>query len=178
VETALRHFRLDVREITALDVGASTGGFTDCLLQHGARRVYALDVGYGQLHWRLRQNKRVVCMERINIRHAEADLLPEPVDLVVVDCSFISLRLVLPPSLRFLAPQGRILALVKPQFEVGPNQTDKGVVRDPELRLETVENISAFARDELGLTVMGHVASDIRGPKGNQEYIIHLVTHE
>ncbi|NCC25550.1 MAG: TlyA family RNA methyltransferase [Deltaproteobacteria bacterium] len=172
--TALNHFNLAMKGLSALDVGASTGGFTDCLLQHGAAKVYALDVGHGQLHWRLRSDPRVVCLEGINIRHASPDLIPEPVDLIVADCSFISLRLVLPPSLVFLKPGGRILALVKPQFEVGPGQTDKGVVRDEALRLMAVEDIMTFARDELGLTPQGFVASGIKGPKGNQEYIVQL----
>lgn len=172
--TALEHFALDVTGMTALDAGASTGGFTDCLLQHGAARVYAVDVGHGQLHFRLVRDPRVVNLERINLRHAAPDLLPEKVDLVVADCSFISLRLILPPCLHFLKDQGQVLALVKPQFELGPEHAVKGVVRSEELQLKAVEQIQAFAAQELGLTVLGCVPAGIKGPKGNQEYLLHL----
>lgn len=172
--TALEHFGLDVTGLTALDAGASTGGFTDCLLQFGAARVYAVDVGHGQLHWKLAQDPRVVNLERVNLRHATADLLPELVDLVVADCSFISLRLILPPCLQFLKDGGQILALVKPQFELGPEHAVKGVIRSEEMRLAAVVQVQDFARDELGLIPLGSVPAGIRGPKGNQEYLLHL----
>ncbi|NLW81804.1 MAG: TlyA family RNA methyltransferase [Desulfovibrionales bacterium] len=174
--TALEHFGLDVTGMVALDAGASTGGFTDCLLQFGAARVYAVDVGHGQLHWKLAQDPRVVNMERVNLRHAAPDLLPEKVDLVVADCSFISLRLILPPCLQFLKSDGQLLALVKPQFELGPEHAVKGVVRSEELQLAAVAQVQEFARSELGLHPLGVVAAGIKGPKGNQEYLLRL-TH-
>lgn len=172
--TALEHFGLDVSGMTALDAGASTGGFTDCLLQFGAARVYAVDVGHGQLHWKLTQDPRVVNLERVNLRHAPPELLPENVDLVVADCSFISLRLILPPCMQFLKEGGHVLALVKPQFELGPEHAVKGVVRSEELQLRAVAQVQDFARDELGLSPQGVVAAGIKGPKGNQEYLLHL----
>jgi 23S rRNA (cytidine1920-2'-O)/16S rRNA (cytidine1409-2'-O)-methyltransferase len=172
--TALEHFGLDVSGMVALDAGASTGGFTDCLLQFGAARVYAVDVGHGQLHWKLVRDPRVVNLERVNLRHAAPDLLPEQVDLVVADCSFISLRLILPPCLQFLKESGQVLALVKPQFELGPEHAVKGVVRSEEMQLKAVADVQDFAREELGLTPLGVVAAGIKGPKGNQEYLLHL----
>ncbi len=172
--TALDYFGMDVTGMVALDAGASTGGFTDCLLQFGAIRVYAVDVGHGQLHWKLVQDPRVINLERVNLRHAGPDLLPETVDLVVADCSFISLKLILPPCLHFLKPSGQILALVKPQFELGPEHAIKGVVRSEDLQLQAVAEIEHFARTELGLVSMGVVAAGIKGPKGNQEYLLHM----
>ncbi|MFP4213473.1 MAG: TlyA family RNA methyltransferase [Desulfohalobiaceae bacterium] len=172
LQSALEHFRLDVQGMVALDVGASSGGFTDCLLQHGASRVYALDVGYGQLDWKLRSDPRVYSLERVNIRYAEAGLLPEPVDLLVVDCSFISLRQVLPASLQFLRPGGLALSLVKPQFELGRGRTEKGVVRIPALQEEAVHQVWLFAGQELGLECKGQVRAGLKGPKGNQEYFV------
>lgn len=171
---ALDHFGVDVRGLVCLDAGASTGGFTDVLLQRGAARVYAVDVGYGQLDPRLRHDPRVVVRERTNIRHLTADDVPEPLDLITLDLSFISLTLVLPVVVRFLKPGGRILALVKPQFEVGKGQVGKGgVVRDPELQRQAVEKVAACAR-ELGLAVSPAFPSAVKGPKGNQEYFLHL----
>lgn len=172
--TAIEEFGLDFAGTVALDAGASTGGFTDCLLQHGAVRVYAADVGYGQLHEKLRQDARVINLERTNIRHARPDLIPEPVDVVVADVSFISLTKILPACLQFLRPGGEVVALVKPQFELGPGQTDKGVVRDETLRQQAVDTVTGFCRDELGLTVVGVVPSRILGPKGNQEYLAYM----
>jgi 23S rRNA (cytidine1920-2'-O)/16S rRNA (cytidine1409-2'-O)-methyltransferase len=172
--TALEHFGLDVTGMVALDAGASTGGFTDCLLQFGAARVYAVDVGHGQLHWKLVQDPRVINLERVNLRHAGPDLLPEAVDLVVADCSFISLKLILPPCLHVLKPRGQLLALVKPQFELGPEHAIKGVVRSEDLQLQAVAEIEDFARTELGLIPRGVVAAGIKGPKGNQEYLLHM----
>jgi 23S rRNA (cytidine1920-2'-O)/16S rRNA (cytidine1409-2'-O)-methyltransferase len=172
--TAIEEFGIDFTGKVALDAGASTGGFTDCMLQEGAIRVYAADVGYGQLHEKLRQDERVINLERTNVRHAEPDLLPEPVDVIVADVSFISLTKSLPACLQFLKPGGELVVLIKPQFEVGPGQTDKGVVRDPELRQQAVDMVTAFCRDELGLTVAGVVPSRILGPKGNQEYLAYM----
>ncbi|THB71894.1 MAG: TlyA family RNA methyltransferase [Desulfovibrio sp.] len=172
--TAIDSFALDLADKVVLDAGASTGGFTDCALQHGARKVYSVDVGYGQLHAKLRQDPRVVCLERINLRLAEQDLIPEPVDLVTIDVSFISLKLILPPCLQYLRPGGEIVALIKPQFEVGPGQTQKGVVKDPELRQRAVDMITEFAARQLGLTLKGCVPSAILGPKGNQEFLSYF----
>ncbi len=173
--TAIEELGLDPKDKVALDAGASTGGFTDCMLQFGAVRVYAADVGYGQLHWKLQQDKRVTNLERINLRHAEEDLIPEKVDLVVCDVSFISLTKILPALVRFLKDSGEIVCLIKPQFEVGPGQTDKGVVRDEALRQQAVDMIVGFASSELGLNLKGLVPSSIKGPKGNQEYLAYFV---
>ncbi|RMG94380.1 MAG: TlyA family RNA methyltransferase [Candidatus Dadabacteria bacterium] len=176
LEAGLRAFGLDPTGWVCADVGASTGGFTDCLLQHGARRVYAIDVGYGQLAWTLRQDPRVVVLERQNIRTLPADAVPEPVDLVVVDASFISLRLVLPRVWELLRPGGRVVALVKPQFEVGREHVGKGgVVRDPERRREALEAVLGAARD-IGFEVVGTTESPVPGAKkGNVEFLAHLV---
>jgi 23S rRNA (cytidine1920-2'-O)/16S rRNA (cytidine1409-2'-O)-methyltransferase len=172
--TAIDAFGIDFAGKVALDAGASTGGFTDCMLQHGAVRVYAADVGYGQLHEKLRRDARVINLERTNVRHAGPDLIPEPVDVVVADVSFISLTKVLPACMQFLRPGGEVVALIKPQFEVGPGQTDKGVVRDEALRQQAVDAVTGFCRDELGLSVAGVVPSSILGPKGNQEYLAYM----
>ena len=169
--TAIEHFSLQVEGLMCLDAGASTGGFTDCLLQHGAARVYAVDVGKNQLHERLRADKRVIDMPGINLRHAPADLLPEEVDLVVSDVSFISLTLILPSCLQWLKRGGTVAALIKPQFEVGPGGTVRGVVRDEAKREAAVQGVLAFCEKTLGLTLRGVVPSSIKGPKGNQEYM-------
>lgn len=171
LETAFAHFGIEVAGRVCLDVGAATGGFTDCLLQHGAARVYAVDVGRGLLHEKIRRDPRVVCIEDVNVRHAPENLLPEPVDLIVADVSFISLTLVLPACLQFLKPIGEIVALVKPQFELGVGETDKGVVRSEEKRQEAVRRVVGFAERELGLEGLGVVPSKLKGPKGNQEYL-------
>jgi 23S rRNA (cytidine1920-2'-O)/16S rRNA (cytidine1409-2'-O)-methyltransferase len=169
---ALDAFKLDPRGRSALDVGASTGGFTDVLLQRGATRVIAVDVGYGQLAWSLRQDPRVTVMERVNIRHLEQ--LPAPADMAVIDVSFISLRLVLPRVRELLSPPGEVVALVKPQFEVGRGAVGKGgVVRDPEQHREVVRGLSQFA-SEIGYTVAGEVPSPIVGAKGNREFLLYL----
>ena len=171
---ALEHFQICVAGQVVLDVGASTGGFTDCLLQRGALRVYAVDVGYGQLAWSLRQDPRVILLERTNIRYLPRQAIPEPIDLATIDVSFISLTLVFPKVREFVRPAGAILALVKPQFEVGRHQVGKGgVVRAATLQLQVVENLKAFAAS-LGLEVLGHLPSPILGPKGNQEYLLYL----
>ena len=171
---ALDAFGLEVRDLSALDVGASTGGFTDCLLQRGARRVIALDVGYGQLAWKLRQDPRVLVIERTNARHLVASMLPEPPDLALIDVSFISLTAVLPAVATVVKPDGAILALVKPQFEVGRGRVGKGgVVRDAGLRAEAVATVRAAA-ERLGLRVRGEVESVLPGPKGNREVFLWL----
>ena len=171
---ALHAFGVDPRDRVCLDVGASTGGFTDCLLQAGARLVIAVDVGYGQLHARLRQDPRVHVLERTNIRHLEASRLPAVPDLATIDASFISLALVLPPVRRLLAEPFDLIALVKPQFEVGKGQVGKrGVVRDPALHRAVLERVAASGTD-LGCGVVGLAISPLRGPMGNREFLVHL----
>ncbi len=173
---ALQTFTLDVAGRTAIDVGASTGGFTDCLLQKGAARVFAVDVGYGQLAWQLREDDRVVNFERTNIRTLQPEQLGEAPDLAVIDASFISLDKVLPPTLKLLQPGSDVIALIKPQFEVGKGFVGKGgVVRDPELHEQVVDRIKDLA-SELGCQVLGLCESPILGPKGNREFLIHLRT--
>lgn len=165
----LDHLGLDVRGWTCMDVGASTGGFTDVLLQRGARRVYAIDVGYGQLAWKLRQDPRVVVMERTNIRHVHA--LPEPMDLATVDVSFIGLRLVLPNVIRLVKDEGWIIALIKPQFEAGPDRVGKGgIVRDPEVHRDVLKAVLGFAREQ-GLGLQALIVSPILGAEGNVEFL-------
>jgi 23S rRNA (cytidine1920-2'-O)/16S rRNA (cytidine1409-2'-O)-methyltransferase len=169
-------FGIDPAGLVALDAGASTGGFTDVLLQRGARRVYAVDVGRGQLAESLRREPRVVSMERTNARGLTATTLPEPVDLAVVDVSFISLRLVLAPiASTFGERPVSIIALVKPQFEVGKGEARGGVVRDPAAHRAVLERVTAQAR-ELGLGTRDVIASPIRGPEGNREFLVHLAT--
>ncbi len=169
LKAALARFGLDVTGAVAADVGASTGGFTDCLLQHGACRVYAIDVGYGQLAWRLRNDPRVVVMERTNARYLES--LPEPVDLVTVDVAFISLGLILPAAVRWLNPDGQVVALIKPQFEAGRREVGKGgVVRDPKVHRRVLERVVSIAA-ELGLGLCGLMPSPLRGPAGNVEFL-------
>ncbi len=169
--TALEYFKLDVTGFTCLDAGASTGGFTDCLLQHGARRVYAVDVGHNQLHESLLNNENVISLEKTNLRTANNNLISEPVQLVVADVSFISLTLVLGPCMQWLSDGGKIIALIKPQFEVGPHQTHKGVVRDEAARQQAIDKVVSFCTKELDLSFEGIVPSAILGPKGNQEYL-------
>lgn len=174
LEGALQDLGADVAGSTVLDVGASTGGFTDCLLAAGAKKVYAVDVGYGQLHWRLRQDTRVVPIERKNIRFIQPGEVGEKIDLAVVDVSFISLKLVLPAIVPIMAPGGRILALIKPQFEVGKGEVGKGgVVRDPVLLNRVVEEIRDFS-ESIGLEDLGSCPSRIKGPKGNQEFFLFV----
>lgn len=172
LEGALDAFGIDVTGLVALDAGASTGGFTDCLLRRGAARVYAVDVGYGQFAWKLRQDSRVVLLERTNIRYVTEKEIAEPLDLAVIDVSFISLKLVLPPVLALLRRGGMVLPLIKPQFEAGKDQVGKkGVVRDPEVHREVVDGIVSFARD-LGIAVEGTCESPITGPEGNREFFL------
>ena len=175
---ALETFGVDVTGLVAIDVGASTGGFTDCLLQNGAVRVFAVDVGYGQLAWKLQQDSRVVSMEKTNIRNLmPADLAEQP-DLAVIDASFISLTKVLPATVRLVKPGGRIIALIKPQFEVGRGEVGKGgIVRDPAAHEKVVEGIQRSAQ-EMGLAVAGVCESPITGADGNREFLIMLETPE
>ncbi len=171
---ALVAFKLNVCGRIALDVGASTGGFTDCLLQHGAAKVYAVDVGYGQLAWQLRDDPRVINLERRNIRHLLPEHLADVPDLAVIDASFISLDKVLPNTLCLLTSHAEIMALIKPQFEVGKGQVGKGgIVRDAGLQDQVVERICALAL-ELGCCVHGVIESPVLGSKGNREFLIHL----
>lgn len=174
LEAALEAFEFDCAGRIVIDVGASTGGFTDCVLQHGAARVYAVDVGYGQLAWKLREDPRVTVLERTNIRHLEADALETLCDLAVIDCSFISLRLVLPNTLTFLAPGADMIALVKPQFEAGREGIGKGgVVRDEATREAAIAEALAGAT-ELGLELLNGIDCPIHGPAGNVEYLVWL----
>lgn len=174
---ALDYFAIAPAKLICLDVGASTGGFTDCLLKRGAAKVYAVDVGYGQLAWELRQDPRVVVMERTNARHLTTAAIPEPLDLVVIDAAFISLKLLLPPVLPLLKPGGLIVALIKPQFEVGKGRVGKGgVVRDEAVRQEVVGQIKSFVL-ELSLQWLGVIPSPVPGPKGNREFLACLRRH-
>lgn len=173
LESALKEFSVDVKDKVAMDIGAGTGGFTDCLLQHGAKRVYAVDVGYGQLAWKLRTDPRVIPIERTNIRYMPREKIPEEIDIATVDVSFISLKLVIPKVLEFLKPRGEIIALIKPQFEVGKDEVDRGgVIKDPEKRKKVVQEIKNFF-ESLNLKVTGIIQSPIVGQKGNIEYLIY-----
>ena len=174
LESALAEFRIDPTGSVCLDVGASTGGFTDCLLQKGAKSVISVDVGYGQLAWKLRNDPRVLVMERSNIRNLSPDAVPEPVDLVVIDVSFISLKIVVPSILKFMRQDAAIIALIKPQFEVGRGMVGKGgVVRDPAQHDAVIRDLSSFFIDQ-NLSVRSVIPSPIKGPKGNKEFFTHL----
>ena len=174
LEKALEEFSIEVGDKVVLDVGASTGGFSDCLLAHGARRVYAVDVGYGQLDWKLRNDPRVVVLEKRNIRYLEDEELSDPPQIATIDVSFISLRLVLPKVQKLLTPYGEIVALIKPQFEVGKGKVGKGgVVRSPEEHRRVIEEIKEAAIS-LQLEVAGVAESPLLGPKGNREFFIYL----
>lgn len=177
LEAALDRFDIDPLGVAALDIGASTGGFTDCLLQHGAASVVALDVGYGQLDWKLRQDSRVRLMEKTNVRHVDPETFEKPFDLIVIDVSFISLRQVLPKAFSFLRPGGRIVALVKPQFEAGRRDVEKGgIVRDAAVRQRVNDEIRIFAEEKLGLIFKGLIPSPVHGAKGNRESLIALAS--
>ncbi len=174
LETALQRFDIDVSGKIVIDVGASTGGFSDCLLAHGARQIFAVDVGYGQLDWRLRNDPRVVVFEKTNIRYLELSALPYPADVATIDVSFISLKLVLPHVKALLRPANQIMALIKPQFEVGKGNVGKGgVVRSHDEHLRVIEEIKAAAT-ALGYGVRGVIESPLLGPAGNKEFFIHL----
>ncbi len=174
LEAALDYFNLAVAGTVCLDVGASTGGFTDCLLQRGADRVYAVDVGKGQLHYRLRKDTRVACLERTHIRHLTPAHVPEDMDVLVIDTSFISLVTVLPPAWRFLASGGWCVALIKPQFEVGRKRLSKGVVRTESARSDAVDKIRKAALTLGDSEILGVIESPIHGPMGNVEFLIAL----
>lgn len=170
---ALDTFHIDVTGREALDIGASTGGFTDVLLQRGATRVVALDVGHGQLDWRLRGDARVVVIEHFNARHLTLADIPSQVDIIVIDVSFISLRQILPRLPPLLRPGGEVIALVKPQFEAGRDEVRKGIIRDPAVHARVLSEVSAAAR-EVGLTPMASTPSPITGAKGNVEFLLYL----
>lgn len=172
LEGALRSFGIAVTGAVAVDIGASTGGFTDCLLQGGARKVYAIDVGYGQIDWKLRTDRRVVLFEKTNIRYFSGAGIEEEVDLAVIDVSFISLKLVLPVAVEIAGEGATILALIKPQFEAGKGEVGKGVIRDPRVHRRVVEEIVACS-EQLGLEVVGTCESPITGPAGNREFFLY-----
>ncbi len=178
LEKAIAAFSLDLKDLVCMDIGASTGGFTDCMLQNGARRVYSIDVGHGQLDWKLRNDPRVVCMERFNARNLTPEDLPDIPQFASVDVSFISLRLILEPAAGVLGQKGRIAALIKPQFEAGREKVGKkGVVRDPKVHEEVIRSVLDFARGA-GLSCAGLTYSPITGPEGNIEYLAYFVKDE
>ncbi len=171
LEKAIHSFPIDLNGVIAMDCGASTGGFSDCMLQNGAEKVYAVDVGYGQLDWKLRNDPRVVCLERTNARYMTQELIPDPLDFVSIDVSFISLALILPTLRKLMKPTGQLVCLIKPQFEAGKEKVGKkGVVRDPAVHLEVVERFYDQA-EQFDFSVRGMTFSPIRGPEGNIEYL-------
>jgi len=175
LEAVIKEFSIELKDKVAMDVGASTGGFTDCLLQFGAKRVYAVDVGYGQLAWKLRTDPRVIPIERTNIRYMSREKISEEIDIVTVDVSFISLRLVIPKVIEFLKQDGSIVALIKPQFEAGKGEVPRGgVIKDVEKRKKIVMDIREFF-ESLDLKVIGVIQSPVSGQKGNIEYLIYAV---
>lgn len=179
LEHALAHFQVEVAGKTAIDLGASTGGFTDCLLQRGAAKVYAVDVGHGQLAWKLRQDPRVFVMEKTNARTLTPSQFPQPFSppgLAVIDCSFISLRMILPAAIALLGPSGKVVALVKPQFEAGKSEVDKGagVIKDPAVHARVLDEIQTFVREKTSLLWRGQIESPLVGPAGNKEFLILL----
>ena len=176
LDAALEAFGIEVKGLVCADVGASTGGFTDCMLQRGAEKVYAIDVGKGILHWKLRNYPRVVVMEETNARHVES--LPEPISFVTVDASFISLKILLPVARKWLAPTGEIVALIKPQFEAGKKDVARGdgVIRDPEIHRQVLVDVLTFAKEE-GFALRGLIKSPLLGPKGNAEFLVRLDLH-
>ena len=173
LDHGLNHFSLDVAGVTALDIGASTGGFTDVLLNRGVAKVYAVDVGHGQLAWRLRQDDRVIVHERTNARYLTAERIPEPIQLLVCDASFIGLRTVLPAGMELMSPGGQMIILIKPQFEVGREQVGKnGVVSDPALHKMVCELLKNWVGNRPGWAVMGITESPVKGPQGNKEFLL------
>ena len=174
LEKALRDFGIEPVDYVCSDSGASTGGFTDCLLQKGAKKVFAIDVGYGQLDWKIRSDPRVVVMERTNVRYVTPDQLGEPLDLSVIDVSFISLKIVLPVVKTFLKSTGQVVCLIKPQFEAGKDKVGKkGVVREPEIHKEVLDNFVELTK-ETGFKILGLTFSPVKGPEGNIEFLAHL----
>jgi len=175
LEKALSLYDFSLEDAVAVDIGASTGGFTDCMLQNGARKVYAIDVGYGQLDWKLRNDNRVINMEKVNIRYLDFDTVDKDVDFISIDVSFISLSLILPVAYKLLGDDGETVCLIKPQFEAGRDKVGKkGVVRDKAVHLEVIEKVINFAVNE-GFTVKGLDFSPVKGPEGNIEYLLHIV---
>lgn len=175
LEKALHEFSLKLQDKVALDIGASTGGFTDCMLQNGAKKVYAIDVGYGQLAWSLRTDSRVVCMERTNIRYVTPEAIGEYADFASIDVSFISLTKVLPAVKQLLKGTGELVCLIKPQFEAGREKVGKkGVVRDKNVHIEVIERIIEFSNNEMNFDILGLSYSPIKGPEGNIEYLLFL----
>ena len=176
LEHGLMHFQLDVSKKVAVDLGASTGGFTDCLLQHGAKKVYAVDVGSGQLAWKLRKDARVVVMEKINARQLKPEQLPERADILTADCSFISLQKILPAAVALVQPSGKIVALIKPQFEAGKGEADKGagVITDPAVHERVLRELREFVAEKLPLRWVGVTESPLLGPAGNKEFLVLL----
>lgn len=171
---AIKTFKIDLRGLVAMDIGASTGGFTDCMLQNGAARVYSVDVGYGQLDWKLRNDDRVVNMERTNIRYIDREKVPKELDFISIDVSFISLCLVLPVAKSLMKDGAKAVCLIKPQFEAGRGKVGKnGVVRDPQIHVEVIEKIKTYVLDN-GFKILGLDFSPVKGPKGNIEYLIYL----
>ncbi len=174
LEKAMAEFPITLDDKVTMDIGASTGGFTDCMLQNGAKKVFAVDVGYGQFAWKLRQDERVINMERTNIRYVTPEDIGEPIDFASIDVSFISLKLVLPTAYKLLADDGEIVALIKPQFEAGKGQVGKkGVVRDKNIHFEVIRNILDFATEN-GFKLLGLSYSPIKGPEGNIEYLAYI----
>ncbi|MBR2279972.1 MAG: TlyA family RNA methyltransferase [Ruminococcus sp.] len=174
LEKAIENFNLDLGGKITMDIGASTGGFTDCMLQNGAEKVYSIDVGYGQLAWKLRNDKRVVNLERTNMRKVTAEQVPDKIDFFSIDVSFISLKLLLPVARELLSDNAEAVSLIKPQFEAGREKVGKkGVVRDPEVHIEVVESIYNFCLEN-GYSVLNLDFSPIKGPEGNIEYLIHI----
>lgn len=174
LEKAVKSFGIDLEGKICMDIGASTGGFTDCMLQNGAGKVYAVDVGYGQFAWKLRQDARVVCMEKTNIRYVTPEDIVDVLDFASVDVSFISLEKVLPAAKELLSPEGEMVCLIKPQFEAGREKVGKkGVVRDPEVHKEVIDRIVGFARG-IGFHIKNLDYSPIKGPEGNMEYLVHI----
>lgn len=177
LEEAIQHFQLKLDGAIGLDIGSSTGGFTDCMLQHGASTVYAVDCGTHQLHNRMRNDKRVTVMEQTNARYLTPDQIPQPIDFCSIDTSFISLTKILPPLKALLKPRGTIVSLIKPQFEAGKEQVGKGgVVRDSAVHQEVIENVRRFGTETLGFTWNGHCTSPIKGPAGNIEFLAYWTT--
>ena len=174
LEKAMTHFDIELNDKVCMDIGASTGGFTDCMLQNGAKKVYAVDVGYGQFAWKLRQDPRVVCMEKTNIRYVQPEDLGEPIDFSSIDVSFISLTKVLLPIRNYLKENGEIVALIKPQFEAGREKVGKKrVVREKSPHIEVIEKVTDYAVS-IGFEVAALEFSPIKGPEGNIEYLVHL----
>jgi len=175
LEAALQQFKIDPTGTTCLDIGASTGGFTDCLLQHGATQVHAIDVGHSQLDWKIRSDPRVIVREKLNARYLSRDDIPDPIDLCVIDVSFISLTLILPPAFDLLSPEGVIISLIKPQFELNKEDVGKGgIIRDSELHERAVQKIKDFVKNNLLKTWEGVIDSPILGTEGNREFLACL----